>query len=654
MALAILATANSPGDPVLRFDIGKNRYYRYAIGSETQRNAHGIDVIDEPSFVSPLSGPVADSTLGRGDFELPRGVLDRENRLIQLMSFHSDRLDGPAISSVVRLQAHAPSGALPDLPELALAQDTNMQTQTSNHYVPIRPFHYSQSHLSDAMFLEAITSLLPKILPAVGNIVGGLFGGGGGRAAANPLETLLGAIGKPETLDQLTKLLESIAGGVAGGRTATPGTSPNQAQAQALARIYADATYSQAQFAPALLAALPALAPLLQQVLNPETIKNLLDAPNKHVGTLINGFKDVAKIGIESHEQDLRHLRELNPGVNDPALDALLAGLSAGVPDMASEITYKRVTSARLEFVDLVTTTLFGRSVTPYLAGRDLAFPVAVHLPKPIGKAIVDLVVKRADTLEIVHRERAHLQSVTSGPLKGVPGLPAAISAKLPPGSDYNVCVTLVWKNRDGRKRGTSIQQQFTLLGDYAFDRVEDSGQLLPLTDADRYRDYWHKIWEGRFTRDSKHLDVHVKYFYVLKPDTHENARLETLTREDDGERRRQLSLKSGMDLSAAALNRLSTRLDPTAKPLGDAEVAALARGAFAERVNQCARYNGKLRGRPGDTAAIWVYPEVKLQQVVLRRVTDTNANGNVTSLTEHPVRIPVPAIVHFIGVRSA
>jgi hypothetical protein len=321
---------------------------------------------------------------------------------------------------------------------------------------------------------------------------------------------------------------------------------------------------------------------------------------------------------------------------------------------MGREVAYKRVTSVKLKLPSLVTTELFGRTVTPYQGTHVLAFPITVDTPQGIGKSIVDLVLKRADTLEIVHHSRIRLDAVASGPLPAVPQIDASEVRALEPNSEYVAIVTLVWKNKQGQKRGTSIQQQIMLVGDYVFDRIEESSELIPLADPDRFRAYWHKIWQGRFSDQVKRYEFAIKYYYVLKKGANENARLESLSRIEREDRRGVGKLKSGMELSPASLNQLIPLLKPDVQPLSEAELLPLTGGDFAERFNQCARYQGKLRGRVGDAAALWIYPEVKLQTVMLRRVTEVNADGNVTAFAEHPVVFPVPAIVHFIGVRSA
>ena len=101
-------------------------------------------------------------------------------------------------------------------------------------------------------------------------------------------------------------------------------------------------------------------------------------------------------------------------------------------------------------------------------------------------------------------------------------------------------------------------------------------------------------------------------------------------------------------------LNHLLTRLVPEAQPLSDAEIEALSGHDFVERLNQDAQFSGKLKGRRGESGALWVYPEYKIQSLVLTQSEDVDENGNVHTLNERRVRFPMPVMMHFVGVKGA
>ena len=111
-------------------------------------------------------------------------------------------------------------------------------------------------------------------------------------------------------------------------------------------------------------------------------------------------------------------------------------------------------------------------------------------------------------------------------------------------------------------------------------------------------------------------------------------------------------TLRSGLVASAFALNKLMTRVANEA-PLTPDELAALSTREFTDRFSQAARTQVSFRGRPGDSAALWVYPEVKVQQVVLQEATEVNPAGHVLRFAEHRVPFPFFVLAHFIGVAS-
>ncbi|MGI9288461.1 MAG: hypothetical protein ACR2P1_23955, partial [Pseudomonadales bacterium] len=103
MALAIL-TWREADDEANHFDIdigSTNRYYRYEIGDKSARRSSGLKRLADPTVTSPLLGPLPEESLGRKILEIPNEQLDREHRYVQLFSFRTAQLDGPALSAIV-------------------------------------------------------------------------------------------------------------------------------------------------------------------------------------------------------------------------------------------------------------------------------------------------------------------------------------------------------------------------------------------------------------------------------------------------------------------------------------------------------------------------------------------------------------------------
>jgi hypothetical protein len=673
MALAIIEPAEpGAGGPRFRIDIGSNAYYSYSIGGRETVRSNGLTVLAEPTFTSGLAGPLPPSQRGRGFLDVPLERFDRKHRSIQLASFRTKDRSGPAISDVVSLPLGDPG--YPDVPPpalferfpgeraraLCLAQSEDCMTTATQSV----PYSYQRSQdYSSALFLDALTSLLPKVLPSIGSVLGGLFGGsgGGGGGNGNAAPNPLAALGNPETIKAITDLIQQISKAKSVERGVLY-TDHAAHRAASLALSTYRREFSDAMVAPALLAALPALMPMLEKVLNPETLKAIMEnvSPSKLIGTVSDAVGNFAKLGMEDNKQLQEHLERLNPGVKNEELMKLLEGLSTGEARAGSKLNYKRVESVKLSLLDTTPQTIYGRSRLAYHYGRDLSFPLAVETPRPIAQGTLEITLKEAATLKVLYEKRLRVADVANGPLATVPVVPWSALSRLRAGDDYLLGLALSWPGaRGGPRRGTAVSQLVTLVRDYAFDRIEESSpSLVPLADATRDRDFWHRIWDRAFeARGLTRVRLACSYCYVLESERTSNVRMETKSKlEESAEtKRHEGKLKSGMILSPDALSRLIPRLSGNRRPaLSEAQLAALRTPDFVDRFNQEAKTEVEFKGRRGESAALWAYPELKLCEVVLKRVAKVNEHGHIEGLDEETVTFPLPAIVHFVGASSA
>lgn len=500
--------------------------------------------------------------------------------------------------------------------------------------VDAAPLRWCERDLSQGMFFQGLLAALPSILPnlapmignvltsaapAIGQIVGGLLpglpggggagaggaAGGGAAAGGNPqlaqlIEQLLRGLGQsaretltPDTINKITAAVggaaagaphsASLAFGSLGARVArrTPVKYSRSRAANVRARRnprapqYAQAQeYSQAMIAPALLAALPALMPLLQQVLSPQNIQTVVDAPQRATGQIINGILDFAKLGMQATEAEREHLRKLNPGVDNPALNQLLMSMSQGLAG-AQRLNYRRVASVKLNFDNAQSQVLFGRSRVLYRKDQALQFRMSVITPQTITKARLVLQIKHPDTLAVLVEDGEDVGDLSSGPIPLVPRVDETQVARLEPNQDYIVVATLLWRTKKGQEVGTSMQQRITVIGEYSFDRVEESGEPVAASDFEQYRDLWHKVWQGDFGAGAHSARLDCRYYLVLNPKRTNNARLDTRVESDDNGGLGG-KLKAGMEYSPYVLNQLLTRLAPNTTPLSDAELEAL------------------------------------------------------------------------------
>ena len=706
MALALILALSPESEGVrVSYDIGRNTLVRWLVGDGDTVTRNGLPSLGDVHERSSILTPLPASARGRGELVVPYGSFDNDHCWLQLLSYRTRDGKGPAISNIVRLPSVShrrddenrtnygtgpedrhmgnPGRSLipelaPDLPVPAgmAYRKISMEgfSPSSPHYEKDRimtrvasafsqqvdsvSFAVRERPISNALFTGAdivsfLRPLLPMLAPAVSSLVAGVAPAIG--QAANQLLT-------PENIRQIMQLIQvaqagsvprvaaapaSVAAGLSMAKRAMAMSSTRRIQYS----LAAD-RYSHAQIAPALLAALPALMPLLQQVLSPQTIQSVVDAPQRMTGQIINGITDFARLGLQADQQLNDHLRQLNPGVDDPALHQLLAGMSMGLAASRNR-NYKRVASVHVQLDEVPNQVVVGRTMALYQQGVAWQFPASVETPQSIKNVEVLIQLKQADNLRVVHEDSDTLESIASGPLELIPRIDASVTQKLIANKDYIVVLSLIWRNSKGQLRGTSIQKTVSLMGQYRFDRVEEAGELIPLSDREVFRDYWHQIWTHNFDKDARRIDLQTRYYLTLNPERNRNARVDTDIRREGEGARQTLKLRSGYEYSVYALNHLLSRLAPDQTPLDDTLLAAIASSDFVERFNQAAQHQGQIRGRPSENASLWVFPVMKLQTLLLVKAEQVDENGVIGSLGEEQVVFPMPVMMHFVGVKQ-
>ena len=685
MALALLRPRRVPGPPgtvAFTLDLGSNRFFQFMVGDDSVDRTDGFPRLGAPSFTSPLLGPLPPSSMGRTTLDIPLDRFGRDHRNVQAASYRTPSRDGPALSDIVRVGAI--TRVREDIPPISFSLSERMDPYSpytvedaygvaASWREPVRMPYREVPAMSGSMLLGALiptlAGLASKFLPKLGGllaggggaggaggglnaILGALLGGaaptgGGGTATVTPTAGVEGLI-KPETVQLIMQLLQQL-----------QGTAPAPVTTKALSASGAT-EYSRASIAPALLAALPALMPLLEKVLSPETIKAVLEHtdPSKIIGAVTDSVKEIGKLGLEHNKQENEHLRALNPmGVHGPVDDLLKemgfgASTDVNVAREKGEPAYRRIESVTLNFASASPVMIHGRSRVCYRAGEEIAFPLDLTSPRPIANARLTLLVKHPATRQILVRKLFPIAQAAVGRLGTRIALTANEIKPLTQGEEYLVCAYLVWKNARGKLIGTSRSQLITLIGEYIFDRVEE-GSIVPLNDMAKFRPFWHKVWQGSFTSDFYKVDFEGKYYYALETSREGNAPIETTTTFDpNSDRVRKGRLRSGMTTSLGALNALLPLISNGA-PLPEAQLGALRSSDFVSRFNVAARFHAPLSGKAGVSAAVWVYPEVKVQQVVLFKAASTDADGHVRELTEARVPFPMPVTIHVIGART-
>lgn len=680
--------------------VGSSRYYAWAVGSGVQRR-DGIPMLSTRSTTSPLLGPLPAGSRGRLVLRVPSDAFTRDDHHLQLLSFRDEELRGPAASDVVEVPWR---WSRPDReePAMSMAQATTTWSELpaprthpgAAHLRPAQPEPLCTGRLpgsprmSEAQFLGALGGLISQVLPfvqralpivqealpVVGEIAGALAppapaaagapgaAGAGSQPAAKPdLGVLLAKL-----LGQVQRLTSPEAAPPAAAPTSSAAVTPVQPAAAShavqasLVRAASRARYSEAQIAP-LLAALPALAPLLQNVLTPQTVQSLISAadPNRLLQTTFAGLMDAAKIGQQATDALHAHLRALNPGTGDDVLIPLLASMSTGASVDSAAPRHRRSRLVTLEVPDLAPVELQGFPQVAFQWGEDVTIPVAVHTPRPIRRARLQVCVKDVASQAVVAERTTRHAAVEDGRLDPPVQLPGAVTRRLRPGREYLVCLRLLWPSKDGLM-GTTTAQLVRFVGAAVFDSVDTGGRPVRLDDVDRDRDWWHQVWADTVEERSNRVRARLDYEYRLSGSEPRsgggpgNRRRQTRVDLDPVTgRRSEGRLRAGLDVSIESLSRLAQRLD--ADPFDDDTLRALDDPAFRAVFDRTAGCEVSLHGRRHSRMAVWVWPEVKLHDVFLRTPGQVSSTtGQVLSFETRPVTVPIPALAHVLTTRSS
>ncbi len=675
MALAFLKYQGAAnGHQEFHADLGGNSYFRVMIGDRRSYRSYGVPLLERKSFVSPMYGPIPASKMGRIRFRVPEQVFSRENAYVQIVSYREADGKGPAISSIVRTM---PGVSSQPLPSIQFAMETN-SINTEIHSVP---FQYKESGISEAMFIDKVLSFLPKVLPAVGQLISG-----GDKKKGSPKKSdggsndlkknILDLMSDPKKLQQIIDLLK----GITGGQTKT--------STQASVQAFNNGNYSSAMVDPMTImavvgAVVDGLAKLGKigaqinkdeldalQKLNPgvddKDVQGLLNqmsvdqysaammnpaAIMKLVGVVTDGLAKLGKIGAQINKDELDALQKLNPGVDDKDVQGLLNQMGM-TSSYFPRIKFNKSNVVRTEVAEIERTILNGETHYLYAYGVDLKVPVKLHTPRDIPRGIFEIIVRRKESNEVVVRHRQRHDGSKGGIFEAHPTIPAHLADDLVPGESYDLYLAVLWKGKGNKKYGSCIDIPIAIANRYAFDRVGASQNVVALNDIEQHRSFWHKVWQADFTNETVRYEFECKYYYAIEADRNANAQMETVEfLQPARPRKMEGKMKSGLILSPEVLNELSPTIGGSSLSLDQLE--ALKTDAFIKHQHRAARNGLKYRGKDGEAAALWVYPEMVLREIVLKKAADVTPYGTIAGFEEETVLFPIPELAHFVGVQS-
>lgn len=692
MALAYLRLDdNAPG--VFRFwaDIGTNRFYQYRIGkSKTRRQ--GVDVLDEPIFASSLAENDKRTLFDSGfRFDVPANLLQHPARFIQLWSFKDESGKSPAFSKIIGVRPHYPDALPPNMLKNKYAMSAS--SQINNPECRSVSFAFGESKFSSAMWWQAILPVLkvaaPVVLPHVVSWLASKLPKSDQAQSGQPQQA---AGGQEGSNLELSGIVQAVLAALQKGGANAP-TAEQKSLSQSFSRTGNRAfssgfsyktiqqgqsegrdPYSQTKALPGLL--LPLLDSVFPKLFNqgPDLLSTagdsgakLLNAirpesldEKKETNAFISGlFAEMNKRAMM--EDMLRHLQSQPPGTATGNLPAL-AGLTTGQSIGDSHIS----TAIKLRFKKDGNLAVNGKNKNVFLRTRAIKLWLLAEVPgmhppaRPIPKSMVRLRVKDMLTGKLLLEKQYKFKDVRLQAELELPLSEDDLQA-LPPNIDLIMSAKYSWvgKNGDVRHAEPVKCPLYLINGAFLKGVGEAEGASVALTDPLKYRNFWHKVWEGDSNGARRwEINFDSKYYTYYRYDADTNGRVETKIKagspvdsSDDRNTGLQGKLKSGLEISPVALNALLPEISPY-PALSPDQLLALRTDDLSPLQNQVATYRIQMRGKKEDKGIVWVYPEISIHRMSIQRPAQINDNGQVLAASEETVHFPRISHIHFLGVK--
>ena len=585
-----------------------------------------------------------------------------------MISYTTSKKQGATYSDIVRIRKASerqPNQNDFIMPELGFSN----QNKRDMIEIDQKPICIKEETHGEAMALPAILAAIPGIVSSALPIIKSLVASAGGASGiTNLVGGLMGAAG--------TGMLDTMKPSSNGTQTIAPSqngtTSPTQNHASTINRTGIDFTspeflallkvalekipnlstaksqpvYSEAKVAPAL----AALIPMLQKVLSPEVMKSVIDSPNKLLNTIIDGTAKLDK-------QEMEHLEKLNPGVDDPSVERILAGMSLSLTSRSLAIPYKRYKEANLKF-DLKRVTSGNIESLIFAQGQDIRIPITISVPKTLPRSIIQVILKDPETLKVHIEKKFEVDTIQPNQTIEAVTFAANELSDVPTNAALLMECRVVWKTTKGKNIGQELTTLITITSTYLYGHMGSAvGKTEPLNDINEQREFWHKVWQRDLKGETRKVTFDTKYIYQVNTKNNKNTQNQTKIKWTDqlgigDERNVQGKLMSGFEASLSKINEVLPRLSDYPK-LNPAQLEALKHEEFAKSLTFSARTQLTYRGRTGDTLALWIFPELEVREIILKKVSNTDINGQPTSFSEEAVYFGIPSSVHMIGVGS-
>ena len=143
-------------------------------------------------------------------------------------------------------------------------------------------------------------------------------------------------------------------------------------------------------------------------------------------------------------------------------------------------IPFKHIPQVQLKLLETKNVLLNGRPQLLYSLVHDIAFPIELKTPRPIGSAFLRLQIKSAISERVVLQKSYRLKNIKNGILPTIPKFTKEELRDVEPDQDYMLSVRLLWKNRRGEMYGTALVVPISLMKTFLFDSIKEGGELIP------------------------------------------------------------------------------------------------------------------------------------------------------------------------------
>lgn len=687
MALAYLRLDEINGDQaVFTADIGTNKYYRYVIGSG-QNKKKGLNQVSAQSHVSEILRN-DEKNVFNSQFKLPVPLEHfwGESRFIQLYSYRDKIGNGPALSDIEEVIPQFNFKETEDN-SLYLKYGMGMSQTLGTKFNDCRNtgFSFSEPEVSTDTLINTIIEVAKVLSPVAVASAGEIFKKGSPESI-----TMIDDKAVVQIINSILDTLKTENAALKNGSSKNEADSgadriikDSGTRAKSLAYSKSGSVKLSRQFdggiisGPALIGLITTLAPaamkLLEGIIGPlaQQAPKILEVVYDNPVKLLNAVNEAK---LQSKHEDNTHVQNLLAESNKGRLGELLIKSnvsSSAETNLSAQKKYESlfITSdkIRISVQNSNPLVLNGKSRYVYSNKENIRLQYDIiseekSFSKPIPHSGFHLTVKDSLSMKTLLEKKIQLKDVLLNSTQDAV-ITKEESAGFPVNSDLIINIDYKWQSK-GNKKFCTRQESHSIFiaGNMILNSIGEAiSDEVPLTDINKYRVFWNKIWEGG-TKSKRRWEVNfnTKYYTYYNHSIDSNGRIETKMKVKDSEVNNEnsskshldASVKSGYEYSAIELNKLLPEISGY-NLLKSEELEALKSDDISKAYNQEAVVNLKLKGKDEESGAIWVYPEMTIHKFLLYKVQEVNECGQVTGVITEEISFPKPSSMHFLGVKT-